>query len=500
MQCQFISQRTKPANELCVMNSNQQYLEQIISLPDIIDINPNSLDTTLGESSIAENSSAAPESSPSSTPDQYDIDATRPAPTVSIEDVEDEESDPRQQQCYMQAFPEEKATGATYGTGRTLFEKIHDETVLKWGQVLGPFKDDDEWQFAKWIIKHVGHNAADELLQLNMIQNGAKLSFKRKDDFLARIDQLPEGVAWNLQSMKLTELELWWHDPVEVIKDLMGNPAFHEVMKYAPEKLFEDVAGESEVINEMWTAEWWWKLQEVLPFGTTISAWPVYLTIGNISKEVRREASSYATVLIGYLPVGKFDCYTDKARQFARYQLFHHCMSIIMKSVAEAGRKGTAITCTDGFIRNAWPILAAYVADYPEQCLIACCKENRCPICTVTPNQRGENCSCPYHDLQSTLDMLKRKGRGKSSPAFNKQWEDLGLRPVFQPFWQDLPFLNIFQVFTPDLLHQLHKGVFKDHLVQWCMTLIGKNEMDKWFRAMVDYDLLYWTISKIYCD
>lgn len=211
----------------------------------------------------------------------------------------------------------------------------------------------------------------------------------------------------------------------------------------------------------------------------------MYLTLGNVAKAVRRQPSQRAAVLVGYLPVTKLECFTEAndRRKFEQYRLYHFSMSKLLQPLVEAGEKGVEMVCADGHIRMVHPIVAAYVGDYPEQCLVACCKQNRCPICTVPPDERGDHVRGDPRSFNETIEDLWLHYHDITTSSFINN----GLNPIHAPFWVDLPFCDIFSCFTPDLLHQIHKGVFKEHLVEWCLSVIGRDELDNRARCTPDY-------------
>ena len=147
----------------------------------------------------------------------------------------------------------------------------------------------------------------------------------------------------------------------------------------------------------------------------------------------------------------------------------------------KAGTDSIDMGCADGFLRNTFPILSAYIADYPEQCLVACCQENSCPICLVKPKERGQPIHSILRDPETTIHILAQQSQGLAPSEF----KDYNMRPI-NPFWKNLPHCNIFSCMTPDLLHQLHKGVFKDHISKWAMqsTTGGPAEIDARFQVM----------------
>ena len=82
------------------------------------------------------------------------------------------------------------------------------------------------------------------------------------------------------------------------------------------------------------------------------TAWPVYLTIGNISKGIRRQPSAHATVLIGYLPVLKLNCEPNPNKHWdAKRDQFHQCIENMLAPLTKACEaSGVKMPCANSYI------------------------------------------------------------------------------------------------------------------------------------------------------
>jgi Plavaka transposase len=211
-------------------------------------------------------------------------------------------------------------------------------------------------------------------------------------------------------------------------------------------------------------------------------AYPIYLTIGNIPKDIRWKPSHNAQLLVGYIPTTKLGGMNVKAaRCRALANLFHSCMHSVLGPISSYGESGLPMMSGDGIWRRCHPIFAIFVSDYPEQALVTCTYNGRCPKCFVTAGQLGEHQTFPRRTQDAVLDTYQLAGGDNCT--FHAACHEVGLKPVFRLFWQSFPLADIFLSITPDILHQMLQGVMK-HLIGWLVSIFGAVAIDARCKAI----------------
>lgn len=215
-------------------------------------------------------------------------------------------------------------------------------------------------------------------------------------------------------------------------------------------------------------------------------AWPLYMSVGNISSKVRNKPKWRAWALIAYIPIVKFDETRTAVQTAYQARLFHQSLKRVLHPLVEAGLRGTRMIDSRGNQRLCFPRLAAYIADLPEQCLI-----------NITGPKVNPSTLARYHDLG---DRIKHPARTRewilseisticetvdpdNVPAYIKAAKNHGLNGVHQPFWADLPGYEAEICLSPDILHGLHR-FWRDHILDWVLEMVGSGEVDKRLRAL----------------
>ena len=162
-------------------------------------------------------------------------------------------------------------------------------------------------------------------------------------------------------------------------------------------------------------------------------------------------------------------------------------MHLVLQPLIQAGKEGVVMHCADGNQRRIHPILATYVADYPEQCLVTCAKSGTCPKCQRPAHDLQNEAPGDARNSKETLNIIQEANnlrQNKSTSSGNKHCLEHNLAAAANnPFWAGFPLTNIFSSISPDVLHQLYQGVLK-HIISWCQTMMTPDELDRRLRVL----------------
>ncbi|KAI5986491.1 hypothetical protein EDD15DRAFT_2389856 [Pisolithus albus] len=276
--------------------------------------------------------------------------------------------------------------------------------------------------------------------------------------------------------------ECWFCDPLSLVENILANSEFHGEFDYSPYRDFTTGDSKRRFENFM-SGDWAWLQVDAIArdpsmheatfvpiiLGSdkmTVSVatrqndyWPVYLSVGNIHNNVRC-AHRNGVKLLAFLAIPKAaKKYTDDPafRRFKK-QLFHVAMSKILGSLKACMMVPWVMKCPDNHFHRVICGIGPYIADYPEQVLISRIVQNWCGRCTASPDDLDVG------RPPRTVELMRAVIEELQASA---AWDEWGIDANVVPFTEDFPRANICQLLALDILHQLIKGGFKDHLVEW---------------------------------
>ena len=186
-------------------------------------------------------------------------------------------------------------------------------TLRRWNP-WHPFKNSRDFELGRWIMdSDLTKTTIHDYLQRGLDDDRCT-SYNSVDELCTLFENLEFG--FGSQSQASFEIEsgiMWTLNVLQCIQLLLGHLPFEERMVYGPVRIFDTYG--RRIFNEIYTGDWWWDTQDrILEGGTVIpllfssdkthltnysrdkAAWPLYMTLGNIEKEIKRQSLKHAWV------------------------------------------------------------------------------------------------------------------------------------------------------------------------------------------------------------
>ncbi|KAF8178181.1 hypothetical protein K438DRAFT_1485170, partial [Mycena galopus ATCC 62051] len=374
-----------------------------------------------------------------------------------------------------------------------------------------PFASKGEWEFASWVTKHdLTLAATTEFLNLELVSN-MHLSFKSAKDLRDRVESLPSGPKWKSMPWPTEEptvkpLTLFYRNPLECLQSLLENPLVQDYIHFSPFRLWREAGKLMRVYTEWLSGDAAWEIQDKLPEGATVlgtilssdktqltsmtgnrEAHPVLISVSNIDMEFRMKASHHAFLLLALLPIIKFRVKDPAVARVLAYRVHHAIMAFILEPLKKFAEIGTMMNDPLGWRRWCFTPLVGYIVDTPESLLIAAVAGKQSSVTTASYLEFGDPFQHPPRTAEHTLSQLKELEEAyhpwDEMEAYIEEAKQMGLSGVHRPFWLDWPMAEPSLFLTPEVLHHWLK-FFYDHVVKWCIYVVGDQEIDFRFSVL----------------
>ncbi|KAJ7916694.1 hypothetical protein B0H13DRAFT_2231598 [Mycena leptocephala] len=291
-----------------------------------------------------------------------------------------------------------------------------------------------------------------------------------------------DAPAWARQSY-----EIWYRDPDVVISNMLDNPDFDGAFDTAPyvhlnpdgkrrwhdfmsanfawrhsDKIYED---DPTTEGSMYTPLFFGSDKTTVSVATgDVEYHPGYISLGNLHNSMRRGHRNGVVPFV-FLAIPKSDRKYDNDPEFRKFkrQLYHASLAAVLSTLKPGMTTPVVRRCPDGHFRRTIYDFGPFIADYPEQVMLAGIVQNWCAKCTA---------------MSTDLD-------GEISGYSSRHY---GIDVDIIPFTRDFPRADIHEMLSSDLLHQVIKGSFKDHLVTWADAIM--DEIDRRIAAVPAFPCL----------
>ncbi|KAG2058779.1 hypothetical protein BDR06DRAFT_980191 [Suillus hirtellus] len=357
-----------------------------------------------------------------------------------------------------------------------------------------PFCNCTELEMAEFLYtqNQMPAGQINQLLDLwvsTLAKHGNKLPFADHRDLYNVINNSPFG-DMNWQNFTVTydgerpedgtkpwmdnKYEVWFHDPCEVMRNMLANPTYASEVDYCPYREYS-TEGDKCQWKDFMSGDWAWDqadeiAKDLSTLGSTFvpvilgsdkmtvsvgtcnnEYYLLYASIGNIHNNVRRVHHDGVAV-ISFLAMLK------TTKEHATKALFHSSLSKILNMLKPGMTTPEVTHFGDSHYCRVIYGLGPYIADYEEQVLLACIVCGWCPKCMASCEDLNKDVLRHCHEY---TEALIQEG------SLGDLWDDFGIVRELVAFTNDFPRADIHQMISPDILHQLIKGAFKDHLVEW---------------------------------